>query len=91
MLFTLVFHTYFKSKAEILVFRNIFIKNGFSGSTLSMQNAKIRCCVQTTDKKGLSFSEILDKWSLQVVTAKFAMSDDLEWSILKAKMYKFWS
>ena len=54
-----------------------------------MQNAKLRCCVQTTDRKGLSFSDFLDQCSLQVVTTKFEMSDKLVRSILKAKMYKF--
>ena len=27
----------------------------------SMQNAKLRCCVQTTDRNGLSFSDFLDQ------------------------------
>ena len=49
--------------------------NGFSGSTLSMQNAKLRCCVQTTDREGLSFSDFLDQRSLKVVTAQFDMSE----------------
>ena len=70
---------YLESKTEILVFQNIFIepKERFSGSTLSMPNAKLRCCVQTTDRKGLNFSDFLDQCSLLVVTAKFDMSDDL--------------
>ena len=87
MLFTLVYHTYLESKTKILFFRSKFVysKNGFSGSTLSMQNAKLRCYVQTTDRKGLSFSDFLDQCSLLVVTAKFAMSVDLVRSILKAK------
>ena len=64
--------------------------NGFSGSTLSMQNAKLRSCVQTMDREGLSFSDCLDQCSLKVVTAKFDMSNDLVRSVLKAKMYNFW-
>ena len=48
-----------------------------------MQNAKLQCCVQITNRKGLS--------SFLVLTAKFEMSIDLVRSILKAKMYKFWS
>ena len=93
MLFTIVYHAYFESKTEILVFLNIFIdsKERVFWSTLSMQNAKLRCCVQTTDRKGLGFSNVLDQCSLFVVTAMFDMSDDLVRSILKAKMYKFWS
>ena len=63
---------------------------GFLGQ-LSTQNAKLRCCVQTADREGLSFSDLLDQWYLKVVTAKFDMSDDLVRSLLKAKMYKFLS
>ena len=62
--------------------------NGFSGSTLSMQNAKLRCWLQTTDREGLTFSDFFDQCSLKVVTAKFDMPD-LVRSILKAKLYKF--
>ena len=29
--------------------------NRVTGSTLSTQNAKLQCCVQTTDRKGLGF------------------------------------
>ena len=89
MLFTLAYHTYFESKTEILVFQNIFIdsKERFYRSTFSMVSAKLRCCVQTMDRKGPSFSDLLDQCSL--VTAKFDMSDDMVRSILKAKMYQF--
>ena len=59
--------------------------NRVTGSTLSMKNAKLRCCVQTTDREGLSCSDLLDQFSLKVVTAKFDMSDNLVTSILKAK------
>ena len=91
MLFTLAYYAYFESKTEILVFGIIFIdsKERFYGSSLIMVNAKLRCCVQTTDRKGPSFSDLLDQCSL--VTAKFDMSDDLVRSILKAKMYHFLS
>ena len=63
MLFTLVYHTYFVSKNRNLVFRNIFShsKEQVSWSTLSMQSVKLQCCLQTTDRKGLSFSDFLDK------------------------------
>ena len=93
MLFTLVYHTYLESKTENFVLRDIFIdsKERIMGSTLNMQNVKLRCCVQTTDVKGLLFSDFLDQCSLLVVKAKFDMSDDLVRSILKAKMYTFWS
>ena len=88
MFFTLVYHTYFESKTEMLVYSETYSltqKNGFSGSTLSMQNAKLRCCVQTTDRKVLNFSDFLDQCSLLLVTVKFVMSDDLVRSISKAK------
>ena len=52
-----------------------------------MQNAKLRCCAQTTDRKGLSFSDILDQCSLLFATAKLDMKDDQVRSILKVKMY----
>ena len=87
MLFTLVYHTDFESKTEILVFQNIFIDSKERVFWDSMQNAKLQCCVQTTDRKGLSFLDFLDQCSLYVVTAKFDMSDDIVRSILKAKMY----
>ena len=65
--------------------------NGFSGSTLIVQNVKLRCCVQTTDREGLSFSDFLDQSYLKVVTAKLDITDNLVRGILKGKMYNFLS
>ena len=48
--------------------------NGFSGSTPNMQDAKLRCCLQTTDKNGLSFSDFKDQCSLQVLIPTFNRS-----------------
>ena len=59
-------HTYFESKIGIWyseTYYSLTQKNGFTGSTLSMQNAKLQSCVQTTDRKGLCFSDILDQCS----------------------------
>ena len=70
MLFTLVYHTYYESKTEILVFRLKI--TGFLG-----QLSVFKMPVQTTDRKWLSFSDFLNQCSIEVVTAKFDMSDDL--------------
>ena len=87
MHFTLVYYTYFESKLKFRYSEtySLIQKKRISGSTLSMQTAKIRCFVETTDRKGLSFLDFLDQCSFQVVTAKFYMSDDLVRSLLKAK------
>ena len=45
---------------------------------LGLQNVKRLCCLQTTDKRGLSFSDRKDQCSLQVVTATLNRSCHFE-------------
>ena len=47
-------------------------------------------CTNSGEERA-KFLDVLDQCSLLVVTAKFDKTDDLVRSILKAKMYKFWS
>ena len=88
--FTLVYHTYFESNTEILVFQNTFIDSNEQVFWVNSQYAKCQTSMHK-QRIGNGFSGFLDKCSLQVVTAKFDMSDYLVRRILKAKMYKFWS
>ena len=66
-------------------------KNRLSGSTLSMQNAKLRCCVQTTDRKGLSFSDILDQCSLMLLQQSLTCQTIWYGAFWKQRCKKFWS
>ena len=63
----------------------------FLGQNSLFEKCHFWCWVQIKDRKGLSFSHLLDQCSLKIVTAKFDMSDDLVRSILKANMSNFLS
>ena len=76
-----------ESTIQILVFRNIhgLERSGFLGQLSLCKMPNLDAVYNQRIGKGC-FSDILDQCSNKVVTAKFDMSDDLERSILKAKM-----
>ena len=61
--------------------------NWVSGGTLIMQNAKLRCCSQTTIKECIADSDFKDQCTIQKLATNIIKSRDQLIRILKRYMY----